>query len=259
MKYYKKIFLMLFMSLFLYNCAVNQFVKYKDEDLTQYNSDNSENSNSEIFTVEQAKNEMEKRLVEHGFVYEAMNDERYSYLREMRFGPIILVKNENETLYDTEYFYVFYGVLPDDSIVASAALDAKTGELVTAGFQHENSADNEYLMTKDEAVQYVKDILSIQDIKISSIEPVYYSDRKSYSVYIDKHWRYKIELEETVSTKAGERKTFYVSSIILDNNKIPTATNGSPTISKNRLYVYNNINNTKGNIKDGDVNFIGLD
>ncbi len=145
--------------------------------------------------------------VKFGLIKMIMNEFPNDYM-QLKLADIFLVEDNS-----SNDFFVVVGEKTDGSIAVMSSLNASSGEVLEL-FTNSEDSDNYYNSNNNLTASGSNKISSKN--KVRNMHAEFIRDENSYDRLLD--WKWVVELNEKVSTSAGDRSVLLVSPIVKKSN-----------------------------------------
>jgi len=233
MTYFWSIFLAI---LLVEGCAL---VQEKNEDVVMFNADQT-NGVAGIISVEEAREKVIQDIIRHGYDLPdgmILSNPQTAYLKDVQWGPVVFVENLKENDIDPKYYYLFYGQMPDGSVPAVEAVDAKTGKVFMGGVMDYYENRKPFLLSPEEARSYVAKKLNLDTNQIM-IKAVFFREWTTPSPI--ECWKYEVRLRGNtpIHTRSLTTEAIYVDPTIMGpSREEPNPTNTGSLLGGRRLSI----------------------
>jgi len=225
------------------SCGVNSgssVYSYNSNQVIGIEETNS--SQLSIIDPQQAKQLIVREIINNGYAISNgsfLQNENNRFLTNVDWGPIVFV-HDIGTNTKHEYYYLYYGVMPDSSISVVGAVDALKAVVFAQGMMQQRDSNKLFLLSPEEASGYASTNLGSTNEDMI-IDAVYVRDYDSYSYSVVEDWKYIVKKKSGRNFTIGNQEVsaVYVEPFTKGDHKMaPTKSNVASRTTKSRLFIY---------------------
>lgn len=261
-KFVKIVILFMYSIITYISCSINAESDFKANLL---NPEQTNQTRVAILSVDEAKDLVIRQIIESGY---ALTNrwllQENPYLTNITWGPVIFVENISKEGRQN-YYYIFYGKMPDGAVAVDQAVDAETGELFRGGLITYNDTNKVFIMQPNEAKNYAVSKAGISENVI--VKAVFYRDWSTMNYDETFCWKYQIMKADNTAlvTKGQGYQSIFLDPYIVGTDSTPTAKNVINRFFSTRIYALQSAvmerrsMYTKGMVTETNIRFVSIE